>query len=224
MNNAHLHNLIWPYHLMSQISMKRILLAAIVSVILFTSQAQFHVTLNTGPAFPQGAFYDDYVLGFGASIAPEYSISPSVDIGILAGYTGFSSNVVGRSSIDLLTIRPTLLTGKYYLTKSKLSLYLSARWGWYAIQTPDISIGGIPISTKQNASDDAISAGAGLYFGRLHFGGTLHMIENRNYVQLHVGVRIGSRRKGERKEKEELSPFPPDYELDYLLDNSENEK
>jgi opacity protein-like surface antigen len=174
--------------------MKRIFILAIISVITYSANAQFHIEIGLDFNLPLNDFSENYEFGAGLYVEPKYAISDKIDLGLYMGANGFAGSNVGTTSgeVDATIAIPILATATYRFLSNKITPYAGIGIGIYSARIINYSeslLGGSN-QTEENVSEFGFAPRAGVYIGRMNLGVIYNSSESIDFFQFNLGVRI----------------------------------
>lgn len=174
--------------------MKKILIAIIISLIGYVSQAQFHLELGLDFNLPVSDLSENYEFGAGFYLEPKYAVLENFDLGLYIGANGFAGKEVGTTSgeVDATIAIPILATATYRFLSNKITPYAGIGLGVYSgkiLNFSESALGGSS-QTEENISEFGFAPRAGVYIGRMNLGVIYNSSESLEFWQFNLGVRI----------------------------------
>lgn len=174
--------------------MKRIFIIAIISIITYSANAQFHIETGVNFNLPINDLSENYEFGAGLYLEPKYAVSDKMDVGLYIGANGFAGKEVGTTSgeVDATIAIPILATATYRFLKNKITPYAGIGLGVFSgkiLNFSESALGGSS-QTEENISEFGFAPRAGVYIGRMNLGVIYNSSESIEFFQFNLGVRI----------------------------------
>ena len=168
---------------------------------------QLHLELGTSLNVPLDDFELYYNPGIGFYAEPKYALNNSFDLGLNVGLMTFSEEPYVDLAAVALPLRtsvtveakqlyPLLVSGTYSFLSGDARPYLGLGTGLYfgkTIKTVIVEEGVTISNESRKVTEFGLSPRLGVFLGRVNLGVIYHAVEEVNFLQFNVGVRIGSR-------------------------------